>query len=93
MFSFSPGRVFALHSHPLSRKSGLRARGASILRVTSVLFRPLASSGGRLCSLLRSVLSKFGQIKGLRHQSFPEYSNVKTGSRIVRMVVEREIPS
>ena len=42
---------------------------------------------------IRSVLSKFGQIKGLRYQSFPGYSNVKTGSRIVRMVVEREIPS
>ena len=38
-----------------------------------------------------SVLSKFGQIKGLRYQSFPCYSNVKTGTRIVRMVVEREI--
>ena len=42
---------------------------------------------------IRSVLSKFGQIKGLRYKSFPGYSNVKTGSRIVRMVVEREIPS
>ena len=42
---------------------------------------------------IRSVLSKFGQIKGLRYQSLPGYSNVKTGSRIVRMVVEREIPS
>ena len=42
---------------------------------------------------IRSVVSKFGQIKGLRYQSFPGYSNVKTGSRIVRMVVEREIPS
>ena len=42
---------------------------------------------------IRSVLSTFGQIKGLRYQSFPGYSNVKTGSRIVRMVVEREIPS
>ena len=42
---------------------------------------------------IRSVLSKFGQIQGLRYQSFPGYSNVKTGSRIVRMVVESEIPS
>ena len=42
---------------------------------------------------IRGVLSKFGQIKGLRYQSFPGYSNVKTGSRIVRMVIEREIPS
>ena len=42
---------------------------------------------------IRSVLSKFGQIKGLRYQSFPGYSNVKIGSRIVRIVVEREIPS
>ena len=42
---------------------------------------------------IRSVLSKFGQIKGLRYKSFPGYSNVKTGSRIVSMVVEREIPS
>ena len=42
---------------------------------------------------MRSVLSKFGQIKGLRYQSFPGYSNIKTGSRIMRMVVEREIPS
>ena len=60
------------------------------------------SSGGRYVHYylfeapdadIRSVLSKFGQIKGLRYQSFPGYSNVKTGSRIVRMVVEREIPS
>ena len=43
--------------------------------------------------VIRSGLSKFGQIKGLRYQSFPGYSNVMTGSRIVRMVVEREIPS
>ena len=42
---------------------------------------------------IRSVLSKFGQIKGLRYQSLPGYPDVKTGSRIVRMVVEREIPS
>ena len=41
---------------------------------------------------IRSVLSKFGQIKGFRYQSFPGYSNVKTASRIVRMVVKREIP-
>ena len=41
---------------------------------------------------IRSVLFKFGQIKGLRYQSFQRYSNVKTGSSIVRMVVEREIP-
>ena len=39
------------------------------------------------------ALSKFGQIKNLRYQSFPGYPNVKTGSRIVKMVVEREIPS
>ena len=39
------------------------------------------------------ALSKFSQIKNLRYQSFPGYRNVKTGSRIVKMVVEREIPS
>ena len=42
---------------------------------------------------IRSLLSKFGQVKGLRYQSFPGYAHVKTGSRIVKMVVEREIPS
>ena len=42
---------------------------------------------------IRSVLSKFGQIKSLRYQSLPGYSNVKTGSCIVRMMVERGIPS
>ena len=42
---------------------------------------------------IRNAMSKFGQIKNLRYQSFPGYPNVKTGSRIVKMVVEREIPS
>ena len=42
---------------------------------------------------IRNLLSKFGQVKGLRYQSFPGYAHVKTGSRIVKMVVEREIPS
>ena len=104
MFSFSPGGVFALHSHPLSTKSGLRERGASILGLMSacvvqatgppqvdvyVHYYPFEAPDADI----RSVLSKFWQIKGLRYQSFSGYSNVKTGSRIVRMVVEREIPS
>ena len=38
---------------------------------------------------IRDALSKFGQIKNLRHHSFPLYP----GSRTVKMVVEREIPS
>ena len=39
------------------------------------------------------ALSKFGQIKSLRYQSFPGYPDVKTGSRIIKMVVEKAIPS
>ena len=42
---------------------------------------------------IRGALSKFGQIKGLRYQTFPGYPDVKTGSRIIKMVVEKEIPS
>ena len=40
---------------------------------------------------IRGALSKFGHLK--RYQSFPGYPDVKTGSRIIRMVVEKEIPS
>ena len=42
---------------------------------------------------IRGALSKFGQIKGLRYQTFPGYPDVKTGSRIIKIVVEKEIPS
>ena len=42
---------------------------------------------------IRGALSKFGQIKCLRYQTFPGYPDVKTGSRIIKMVVEKEIPS
>ena len=42
---------------------------------------------------IRGALSKFWQIKGLRYLSFPGYPDVKTGSRIIKMVVEKEIPS
>ena len=42
---------------------------------------------------IRGALSKFGQIKGLRDQFFPGHPDVKTGSRIIKMVVEKEIPS
>ena len=33
----------------------------------------------------RRPMSKFGQIKNLRYQSFPGYPNLKTGSRIVKI--------
>ena len=54
-----------------------------------VHYYPFEAPDADICSLL----SKFGQVKGLRYQSFPGYAHVKTGSRIVKMVVEREIPS
>ena len=38
-------------------------------------------------------MSKFGLIKGLRYQTFPGYPDSKTGSRIIKMVVGKEIPS
>ena len=37
---------------------------------------------------IRGALSKFGQIKSLRYQSFPGYPDVKTGSRIIKMAVD-----
>ena len=40
---------------------------------------------------IRGALSKFGQIKSLRYQSFPGYPDGKTGSRVSKMVVEKEI--
>ena len=42
---------------------------------------------------IRCALSKFGPVKNLRYQSFPGYVHIKTGFRIIKMVVEREIPS
>ena len=42
---------------------------------------------------IRCALSKFKPVKNLRYQSFPGYAHLKTGSRIIKMVVEREIPS
>ena len=102
MFSFSPEGVFALHSHPLSRNSGLRARGALILGVTSVLSRPLALLRWTFMFTTTRLKPQTGypqcfvQIwanQRFEIPVFPRYSNVKTGSRIVRMVVEREISS
>ena len=42
---------------------------------------------------IRCALSKFGPVKNLRYESFPGYAHALTGSRIIKMVVEREIPS
>ena len=42
---------------------------------------------------IRCALSEFGPVKNLRYQSFPGYAHIKTGSRIIKMVVEREILS
>ena len=42
---------------------------------------------------IRCALSKFGRVNNLRYQSFPGYAHIKAGSRIIKMVVEREIPS
>ena len=39
---------------------------------------------------IRCALSKFGPVKNLRYQSFPEYAHIRTGSRIIKMVVERQ---
>ena len=42
---------------------------------------------------IRGALSKVWHIKSLSYQSFPGYPDVKTGSRIIKMIVEKEIPS
>ena len=86
---FLPGGSFrALFSSPESHECVVQATGPPQVDVY-VHYYPFEAPDADIFS----VLSKFGQIKGLRYQSFPGYSNVKTGSRIVRMVVEREIPS
>ena len=103
MFSFSPGAVFSASFSSPEHKVRIESKGRfnigsyeCVVQATGppqvdiyVHYYPFEAPDADI----RSVLSKFGQIKGLRYQSFPGYSNVNTGSRIVRMVVEREIPS
>ena len=41
---------------------------------------------------IKTKLSEFGEVLNIRHQVFPGFPNIFTGTRLVRMIVKKEIP-